>query len=129
MRRAVVVLLGVSLALAGCGPNAQEVRICEMYVDADGGMARSVADWLKSDKEFPVPDRAELVAASGMSSEQWAQQHAQHMAEFTQAQNARARSIVSARLAVSLREVDEALGRCLESSLTAKYMGKYGPRR
>ena len=129
-------VVGVAAAslIAACGPNAEQVmhrRACEMYVDVGGGKARTGDEWLAlvNGPEFTATRQA-LNAARARheaSNAEFTRRYGRKLppvppitveAQTDEAQAVerqaitKAKAVVSMRLAISLREVEEALKTC-----------------
>jgi hypothetical protein len=127
--RALLAVL-VVLLLAGCGPSRVEQRACDMYVEQDGGHDPSVAEWVKtfSDPTWIENNRKqnEKYEWTDIWANKTVQDHAEAQARFVKDRNEKVRALVSAQLSISLREVDEALKKCMDSAMKAMIKRKYG---
>lgn len=112
-------VLGIAL-LVGCGPSAQQQlqkRVCEMYEDAGGSRTEtSLNEWLEF---FNAPERVAEIKAN--NARHWdnpyitpetVQSRAESQFAYGKEKNDKARGIVSLRLNLSMREVNEALAKC-----------------
>jgi hypothetical protein len=123
MQRAVIVMLiGIGATVSGCGPTELQRRTCDMYVDAGGRAAPDLAYWIKF---FNAPNAVDdmnkrYAEREGPKPPETSQVRAQRHVASVKLANQMAKDIVSARLSISLREVDQALEKCLSSTLRAK---------
>lgn len=102
------------LLVVGCGPSAVEQRACDMYVEAGGS----------TDKRTEATDPIATDTNSESMRKAFGETPQERAAYFTalgKETNEKARAVASARLTLSLREVDEALKKCLDSTLKRKY--------
>jgi hypothetical protein len=120
----------VVLLLAGCGPSRVEQRVCDMYVEQDGGPDPSVAEWVKtfSDPTWIEKNRRqnEKYGWTDIWTNKTVREHAEAQARFIKDRNEKVRALVSAQLSISPREVDEALRKCMDSAMKAMIKRKYG---
>jgi hypothetical protein len=127
--RALLAVL-VVLLLVGCGPSRVEQRACDLYVEQDGGHDVSVEEWVKtfSDPTW-IENNRRRNEKNGLT-DIWAnkpvQEHAEAQARFVKDRNEKVRALVSSQLSISLREVDEALKKCMDSATKAMNKRKYG---
>jgi hypothetical protein len=83
-----IIGLITAVLLVGCGPSALQQRACDMFSEAGG---------VRQDPQFPV----------------WPNLTPEQLAHVDQAvRNDGARMMISARLAISLHEVDDLLKTC-----------------
>lgn len=127
--RALLAVL-VVLILAGCGPSRIEQQACDLYVEQDGGPDLSVAEWVKtlSDPTWIENNRKqnEKYGRTDIWANKTVQEHAEAQARFTKDRNEKVRALVSARLSISPREVDEALKKCMDSAMKAMFKRTHG---
>ena len=117
------------MGLSGLGGVAQFVSTqrrvscaCARYVDAGGRAEPDLAYWVKF---FNAPDAVDdmnkrYAEREGLKPPETPQVRAQRHVASVKLANQMAKDIVSARLSISLREVDQALEKCLSSTLRAK---------
>jgi hypothetical protein len=124
IRSRVAALVG-AVMLAGCDPDAasvavtpsgQERRVCEIYGDVGGGPDFTLAYWVKDFNEpkevAKIEARNAEYAGNQYIKPDTPQSRAEGQFAYGREKNEKARNVVSLRLAISLREVSEALLKC-----------------
>ncbi len=127
MKTIIITPVLVIALLVGCGPSAQQQlqkRVCEMYEDAGGGRETSLSEWLKW---FNTPEKlAEMKANNARNADnpyitpETLESRAESQFAYGRERNERARSIVSVRLNISLRETDEAMRKCYAKTVNVE---------
>ena len=131
--RVIMVSIGAVFLLAGCeqskptGPSVQQQRACDMYTDAGGQDPKfTLGDFVtyyNTDRGAFVNMQALLLAALPPNDPRLfkaPEEVAEYAFAQTEKKNTAARQTVSYRLAISLREVYEALKVCAKQELQAK---------
>lgn len=114
--RTVIIIAVLCLLLSACGPTEVQRRACDFYVEAGGDADSSIEDQRRYYTEERVAAFTEQQKKSIGTTPEAA---AQTMHEYRKGKNAKALAAVAARLGLSLREVDDALARCLKSAIAA----------
>jgi hypothetical protein len=104
MRWAVVIALAGTVLLAGCGPSALQQRACDLFVEAGGARERDHAYWVKAYSDQLIKPKE-----GGMT----ARELADMAVVFFKREKTKIAASVATSLSMSLREVDEALVKCL----------------
>jgi len=122
MNTRMTALIGAGLLIAGCGgPTELQRRACDMYVEAGGAEDVSLAELVKmyNTPEMVAYFEAENARNAGNPNiaQKTPQTFADRMYAFEKERNEKAREIVRRRLNISMREVDEALSKCMTTAL------------
>ena len=104
MRRAFGIALVGTVLVAGCGPTALQQRACDLFVEAGGEREHAHAYWVKAYSEQVIKPKE-----GGMTAQRLADMA---IASYKR-QKAKITASVAARLSMSLRDVDEALEKCV----------------
>jgi hypothetical protein len=104
MKRAFVIALTTAMLLAGCGPTALQQRACDLFVEAGGEREHDHAYWVKAYSDQLIKPKEGGVTAREL---------ADLAVAFYQREKKKITAGVAARLSISLRDVDEALAKCV----------------
>jgi hypothetical protein len=99
-----IALGGTVLFLAGCGPSALQQRACDLFVDAGGAREHDHAYWVKVYSDQLIKPKEGGVAARKL---------ADMAVVFFKREKTKIAASVATRLSMSVREVDEALLKCV----------------
>lgn len=105
MRGTVVIALAATTFLAGCGPTALQQRACDLFVEAGGQREHDHAYWVKAYSEQLIKPKE-----GGMT----ALELADMAVVFFKHEKTKIAASVATRLSISVREVDEALEKCVD---------------
>jgi hypothetical protein len=111
MRTTMLVAVFAAMSVVACGPGAEVRRACEMFAEAGGVDAQNLT---RQQKEWADLAEKVIQANPNLTEKQQDEQRAfgAGMAEKDVMKNRAAKQFVSARLTMSLAEVDRALERC-----------------
>jgi hypothetical protein len=105
MRGTVVIALAATAFLAGCGPTALQQRACDRFVEAGGQREHDHAYWVKAYSDQLIKPKEGGMTARAL---------ADMAVAFHKREKTRIAASVATHLSMSLREVDEALGKCVD---------------